>query len=149
MDVFDKLDYAVLRCLVRDSRRGPRVIGRILGKPASTVAGRIRRLEEKGVIERYTVLVNYEKLGYDITALILIQVEGSSIVEVEKELAQEQSIRIVYDITGEYDIAVVAVTRNMKELDRLVKKILSDSRIKKTYTSLVFRRIKDQPFTPP
>ncbi len=145
----DELDIQILRKLAEDHRAGPRVIGRLLGKPHTTIAARIRRLEENGVIEKYTVLINYEKLGYDITALILLQVEGRSIVEVEEELARSPYIRIVYDITGDYDIAVVAVARSMEELDRLVKTILRDPRVKKTYTSLVFRRVKDQPFSPP
>ena len=66
------LDETALRVLeeyVRDSRQSYREIARRLGISSGTVASRAKELEEKGIIEKYTVQLNHEKLGYELTAI--------------------------------------------------------------------------------
>ena len=144
MNLLDDLDKTLLRELIRNRRRSLREIARKLRIPPSTLYERIRRLEEKGVIKAYTVLLNERVLGYDIKALILINVDGKHILEVEEEIAKNPNVQIVLDITGEFDIAVIATFKSIDELDSFVKNLLKNPHIKQTRTSIAFRTIKNQ-----
>jgi DNA-binding Lrp family transcriptional regulator len=72
-------------------------------------------------------------------------VEGVYISEVEDLLSREPNVRAVYDITGEYDIALISVFRSVSELDNFIKRILKNPYIKRSVTSLILRVVKDTP----
>jgi len=143
-DPIDPLDRAILRELVRNARISLRELARKLNSPSSTLHDRIKRLVKRGVIARFTVLVDEAKLGYQVKALILINADGKHIVEVEKEIAEHPNVQIVLDITGEFDIAVIAVFRSISELDRFVKSLLKNPYVRQTRTSVVFRVVKQE-----
>ncbi len=70
----DEVDKAILRELLVDARLSFREIARRVGVSTATVANKIRRLEEAGIIKGYTAIIDPEKLGYDVTAVIEIVV---------------------------------------------------------------------------
>ncbi len=145
-ETLDELDLEILRILVEDCRKSAREIARELGKSPTTIAKRLKKLEEMGILKTCRAEIDLEKLGYGITALILLNVDGAHIEEVEKELAKEKNVRIVYDITGDFDVALVAMFKSVRELDRFVKKVLRNPYVKRSVTSVVFRAVKDIPF---
>ena len=144
MSGVDDLDKRILRVLVEDSRLSVREIARRASAPHSTVYERIRRLERNGIILGYTVRIDYKKLGYQITALILVNVDGQHILEVEEWLSKHPNVLAVYDITGEHDIAVIASFKTIDELDSFVKNVLRNPYVRQTRTSIVFRKVKDE-----
>ncbi|HDN76059.1 MAG TPA: Lrp/AsnC family transcriptional regulator, partial [Acidilobales archaeon] len=73
----DDVDIKIIKKLALTGREGIRELARMLGKSPSTIVFRIRRLEKAGVIKGFTALVDYRKLGYQINALTLIQVDGA------------------------------------------------------------------------
>lgn len=141
----DELDLEILQALRRNARASVREIARQVGRSPSVVLSRLRRLEHRGIIKGYTVLVDYRRLGYEVYALTLLQVEGAHIAEVERALALEPNVRAVYDITGEYDVAVISVFRSVTELDSFVKRTLGNPHVRRSVTNLVLRVVKDEP----
>ncbi|ADV64486.1 Lrp/AsnC family transcriptional regulator [Desulfurococcus mucosus] len=139
----DELDREVLKALQEDSRQSLRSIAERLGRPVSTVHERVRRLIDKGVLKGFTVLVDYGRLGYTVKALILMNVDGKHIIDVERHVSQHPNVLVVYDITGEFDVAVIAVFKEIRELDEFIKWILQNPYVKQTRTSIVFRTIKE------
>ena len=146
--ILDPADKIILRELLSDSRKSIRRISRKIGIPSSTIYDRIKKLEKNGIILKYTAVLDEKKLGYTVKALILINVDGKKIREVEEEIARNPNVQVVLDITGEFDIAVIAVFRSIEELDRFVKSLLKMPAIRQTRTSIAFRTIK-QEFNPP
>jgi len=144
----DELDLRILEILRENARVSVRDIARLLKKAPSTVAERIKKLEKKGFITGYTALIDNSKLGYRLNALTLLQVEGGYIEEVEKLLASEPNVRAVYDITGEYDIAIVSTFRDTEELDKFIKRILKNPHIKRSVTNVILRIVKEKPSIP-
>lgn len=142
--LLSELEKKIIKTLREDSRISIRELARKLNAPHSTVYEKLRRLEREGIIRSYTIIVDYKKLGYTVTALILVNVEGSMIVDVENWLAKEPNVLAVYDITGEYDIAIIASFKSIDELDAFIKKILKNPYIKQTRTSIVFRKVKEE-----
>ena len=82
-------------------------------------------------------------MGYTLTAIIMIQVEGGHIIEVENEIAKETNVLSVYDITGEYDAVVFAKFRDNASLNGFLKKLLTDRFIKRTTTLISMDAIKE------
>ena len=98
---------------------------------------------DKGVIEGYIPLVDPAKLGYDLTTLILAQVDHKQLPEIEEKLVKLEYVNAVYDITGEFDIAVIARVKDRETLNDLVKKILHIPGVNRTVTNVVFDVVKE------
>lgn len=139
----DAIDRELLRILRNNSRTKLREISRILNKPLSTIHDRVKRLEKRGIIKKYTIKIDYRLLGYQIRALILASVEGAHILDVENEIARNPNVVALYDITGQYDVAIIALFKTIEELDAFVKSLLKNPYIKHTTTSIVFRTVKE------
>lgn len=142
-EVLDDLDKEILRILIEDCSLSVRKIARMLGKSPTTIAKKVQRLKELGIVEKCTAVVNYKKLGYNLMALILFNVVGAHIEDVEKALASEPNVRGVYDVTGQYDVAVIAIFKDVEELDKFIKRILKHPNIKGSVTSVIFKAVKD------
>lgn len=140
----DDLDVKILEKLMTDSRRSLRSIAKELGTPTSTIHERVKRLLKLGIIKRFTAELDTRVLGLDITALILISVEGAYISDVEKILSTYEHVVAVYDITGDFDVAVIAKFRNIEDLNNFIKSILKIPHIKKTVTGIAFNVVKEK-----
>ena len=144
-DSLDEIDYAIINLLKNDSRLSIREISKIINRSPSTISERIRKLENRGVIKRYTITIDHGRLGYKLNALTLLQVDGAHIEDVEKMLMTEPNVRAVYDITGEYDVAIITTFRDSEELDRFIKKMLKNPYIKRSVTNIILRIVKESP----
>jgi len=67
----------------------------------------------------------------------MLKVDGAHIEDVEKILSSEANVRAVYDITGEFDVALIALFKGVDELDRFIKRILKNPYIKGSVTSII------------
>jgi len=139
----DDIDFQMLRMLQEDSRTSYRKIADALGIAVGTVYNRIKRLEDEGVFKAYTVMVDPTKIGYDLTAVILIQAEGPYLAEVEKEIAQSDYAICIYDITGDFDIAVIARFKDRSMLNHFIKGILKMPHVTRTVTNVTLNVVKE------
>jgi DNA-binding Lrp family transcriptional regulator len=83
------------------------------------------------------------KVGYDLTAVILIQAEGRHLIDVENEIAKISNVISVYDITGDFDIAIISKSRDSADLNALLDNLLAMPHVKKTVTNLALNIIKE------
>lgn len=139
----DDIDFQILRMLQHDSRTSYRKIAAALGIAVGTVYNRIKRLEEEGIFKAYTVIVDPTKIGYDLTAVILVQAGGPHLAEVEKEIARSEHTICVYDITGDFDIAVIARFKNRAMLNSFIKGILKMPHVTRTVTNVTLNVVKE------
>ena len=80
----DELNLGILQILSEDGRKSYRSISEQLKRSPITIKNHIEEMEETGIIKSYGVQLDYEKLGYDIIALIEITVSKGKMLEVEK-----------------------------------------------------------------
>jgi DNA-binding Lrp family transcriptional regulator len=146
--VVDELDMKILSLLQKNARLSYREIAKELGVAVGTVYNRIKRLEESGVIKGYAPIVDYEKVGFGLTALIGIKAQGKRILEIERKIAECRRAMMVYDITGEFDIFVIAKFKDRADMNRFVKWLLSLDGVEKTNTSVVMQVVKEDPRLP-
>lgn len=143
MPKIDEIDLKIIRELQEDARKSLKEIAEKVGVAEGTVYNRINKLKSLGIIKKFIPVLDHSMLGYDITAIIGITAEGGKIVEIEKEIAKEKNVTAVYDVTGDFDVIVVAKFENRKKLDEFVKKLLSIKSVTRTYTMLVLNVVKE------
>lgn len=139
----DEIDRKILAEYLEDARRSSREIARKIGVSTTTVISRTKKMEKEGIIKGYTVMLDHEKLGYDITAVTEIIVSKGKLVEVEREVAKIPSTCVVYDVTGEVDCIVIAKFRSRRELSEYTKRLLSIPYVERTNTHVVLTVVKE------
>jgi DNA-binding Lrp family transcriptional regulator len=140
----DDLDLKILRTLNMNARKSYRDIAKELDLSLTTVSKRIKRLEELKVILGYAPLLDQEKLGFDITAIIGVKILHGKILETERMLAKDPAVFAVYDSTGDWDAIVQARFRTRTDLNVFVKRVLEHEDVDKTYTQVVLNVTKDE-----
>ena len=139
----ETLDIEILRALQEDARSSYRDIARKLKISVGTVHSRVTKLQDAKVIRGFSIDVNYSKLGYGITALILLQAKGKHLRDVESRLSKYPNVCLVYDITGDFDIALVAKFETTNAMDRFIKEILSMDFVERAVTSIALNSLKE------
>jgi DNA-binding Lrp family transcriptional regulator len=139
----DKIDIGILRELMDDARLSYNEIARRISVSVGTVAMRIRNLEKQGVIKGYSVILDAEKLGYNVNAIIDIVISKGKLRKVEEEVANNPNVYGVYDVTGASDAIVVTRFKNRQELSDFVKSLLSSDYVDRTLTHFVLGTVKE------
>ena len=139
----DKTDERILKNLLVDARLSARQLGLKLGISTVTVLSRIKKLENEKIIKGYTALIDHEKLGYNLTAIIEIIAKKDKIVDIEVELSKIENVCGVYDITGNTDTLIIAKFKSRNELSEFVKGLASIPNIENTITHVVLNTTKE------
>mgnify|MGYP001772570654 CR=1 FL=1 len=141
----DAIDRKLLIELLKDSRVSLRKLAEEMNVSPATLHNRLLKLEQEGIIKAFTALLDYSKLGYTLTSIIMAKVDGKHIIEFEKEVANLDNVIAVYDIVGEYDVALIAKFRNVEDLNNFLKELLKNPRVERTHTSIVLNVVKEDP----
>jgi len=140
----DKLDWDIILSLNTNCRKSFRHIAKDLKVSLSTISNRVKRLEKEGIIERYIPVINKEKIGYDLTAVINIKLTHGKLIEAQEKISKNNHVSAVYDITGDWDSLIVAHFKDRRDLNSFIKKILSMDFVERSNTQLVLNIVKDE-----
>tara|TARA_Y100000031_G_C8193661_1_gene372628 strand:- start:384 stop:875 length:492 start_codon:yes stop_codon:yes gene_type:complete len=141
----DVLDKKIVNCLIEDARKSYRQIAREIKSSVVTVMNRVKKLEAKGVITKYTVGVGYASIGYDFQALAEIRVIRGEQASVGQWLRKHPNVSAVYDHTGLFDLTAITKFKNRTELNEFVKELQGLTSVERTETKLLLRTIKEHP----
>jgi DNA-binding Lrp family transcriptional regulator len=139
----DETNVKILRKLLSDARLSYRKIAEEIGVSPPTVLSRVEKLERDNIIKFYSAVLDHEKLGYDLTAIIELTAIKGKITEVEKHIARLSNVCAVYDITGLTDMVIIAKFKNRKDLSNFVKRDLSMPYVERTNTHVVLLTVKE------
>ncbi len=117
----DEKDFAIIEQLKKDSKFSEQKIARKTGIPMTTVHNRIVKLRASGVIENFTIRLDYAKIGKPIVAFVLLK--ATSQADQKELLGQISKIASVYEVamvTGAFDILFKARVASMDELKNIV-----------------------------
>ncbi|HLC65698.1 MAG TPA: Lrp/AsnC family transcriptional regulator [Candidatus Nanoarchaeia archaeon] len=141
----DAHDVAIINELIENPKTPLRELGKKLRISFVTALNRIKRLEKGGIIRQYTTKVDYEKLGYGTHALIQVRISKGRFGEFSKMILKEPSIYAAYDITGEFDSAIIGHFKSTQSMDKFLKRFQSYDFVERTYTALILHTIKENP----
>lgn len=140
---FDEIDKKILRNLLVDARSSARQLALKLGMSTVTVLSRIKKLEKQKIIKGYTALIDHEKLGYHLTAVIEVIAKKDKIVQVEEDIAKIENVCGVYDVTGNTDTLIIAKFKDREELSKFVKGLSAVPNVENTITHVVLNTVKE------
>jgi len=134
---YENLDAKLINALLGNGRASLRSLGEQLDVSVTTVSNHLRDLEAEGVVNGYTPIVDYDNLGYDVTAIINLKVEGSALQTVAERLRDEKQMVSVYEVTGDYDIVAIGKFTDTDGMNEQIKELLTDVDIRESNTSVV------------
>jgi len=116
----DDLDLTILSELSADASISvPKLSEKIKVNP-SVVYSRIKRLVKKKLIERFTIVVNDQELGYQVKALAGINMDSKKRDTIIEELFQIKGVREIAEVTGRFDILVTLYAHSLDEMHQMV-----------------------------
>ncbi|WP_049969485.1 HTH-type transcriptional regulator Lrp [Haladaptatus cibarius] len=134
---YENLDAKLVNELLGDGRASLRSLAEKLDVSVTTISNHLADLEERGVIQGYSPRVDYDALGYDVTAVVQLKVEGNALPEVTDRLQDHDQMISVYEVTGDYDIIAIGKFTDTDGMNEQIKKLLIDPDIKESNTSVV------------
>ena len=141
----DETDRMIIEVLCDDARTSLRKISEKIGVSLGAVSNRVKKLEKNGIIRGYTVLLDADKIGWELTVVIGIRIQKGRLIEIQEKIAKDHRVYAVYDVTGNYDSMIVAKASNRKDLDDLSKNVLSIEGVERSVTHLVLNTVKEMP----
>lgn len=118
--LIDEIDRQILACLVEDARMSLKVLSGHVGLSSPSTAERLKRLEEKGVIEGYAARVNLAALGYTLQALVRVRPLPGLLQKVDKYIQSMPECIESDKVTGEDCFVIRLVVRSIEQLDILL-----------------------------
>ena len=120
MSKVDKLDLQILSELTEDASISvPKLSKKIKVNP-SVVYSRIKRLIKRKLIERFTIVVNDQELGYQVKSLTGINMDSKMRDNVIEELFKIDGVREIAEVTGRFDILVTMYAHTLDEMHKMV-----------------------------
>ncbi len=139
----NETDMKILKALLEDARFSSRQIAKNVGVSVGTVLSRIKKMEDDGLIKGYSVILNHEKLGYELTVVMEITVSKGRLIEMENEIAKNPNVCGVYDVTGLTDAVIIAKFKSREDLGHFTKSLLALPYIERTNTHVVLATVKE------
>ena len=136
-------DRKILKNLLEDARFSSRQIAKNVGVSVGTVLSKIKKMENVGLIKGYSVILNHEKLGYELTVVTEITVSKGRLVEMENEIAKMPGVCGVYDVTGLTDAVIIGKFKSREDLGKFTKQLLGLPYIERTNSHVVLTTVKE------
>lgn len=147
MSTIDALDMKIIRALQTDARKPIVQIAKVVNANEATVRRRIDKLLKNGIIERFTVVLDYHKLGRVIKAFIGLRVEPTKLKAIAEHLAKHPDTQVVYRTSGDTDIVTEVIFENMEDLNAFLEEELKLEGIVGTIVTIVIGPYKRCPWT--
>lgn len=140
----DEIDISILNHLQKDGRAQRNKIADKVHLSVPSVSERMRKLEEKNLIEGYFAVLNSKKFHFDITAFIFVEVDGSSnYSKFVQNTIKEPEVLECHSITGDGSHVLKIRTKNTESLEQLLSKIQSWEGVKRTRSNVVLSSFKE------
>ncbi|ASS90910.1 Lrp/AsnC family transcriptional regulator [Aeribacillus pallidus] len=120
----DHIDKQILEKLHENSRISYTDLGKEIGLSRVAVQARINNLIEKGIIEKFTTVINPTKIGIHVSAFFNVEVEPQYLEEVAEQLAEEHAVTSLYHMTGPSKLHMHGIFKNNQEMEKFLTKKL-------------------------
>ncbi|HUN76059.1 MAG TPA: Lrp/AsnC family transcriptional regulator [Steroidobacteraceae bacterium] len=142
----DRLDVRILEELQKDGRRPVVELAERIGLSGTPCARRIRQLEQSGVIQGYTAVVDPARLGHSIQAFVQVKLErhtDENVAQFRRELESLDAIVACYATTGEHDFLLQVIATDLEALSNIVlRKLLKIPSVRDVHSTVVLETIK-------
>ena len=144
LEGLDALDQKIVRLLIENARISYSDIGQEVGISRVAVKARIQALEQRGIIEEYTTIINPQKISGAVSCYFEIETLPDTLAEVTETLKENEAITQVYRVTGKNKLHVHAVASSNEEMDNLLARVIDPlPGLLSCSCNIILSRIKD------
>lgn len=144
LDGLDELDQKIVCLLIQNARMSYSDIGQQIGISRVAVKNRVQALEEKGIIEEYTTIINPQKISGAVSCYFEIETTPDTLTEVAELLRRNDTITQIYRVTGKSKLHVHAVASSNEEMENLIYSTVDKlPGVVECSCNMIFSRIKD------
>lgn len=134
----DKLDRRILDFLRSDARRPFVKIAQDLGVSEGTVRMRVKKLEEEGIIQRYTILTEDKS---SVQAIVSVKTSASAQTKkIAKRISEISKSSFTFELMGEFDILTLVNAENTSDLDNQIEAIRKIDGVTNTISALILKK---------
>lgn len=141
----DDIDKNIIRILQENARTSYREIQDKLGISIGTIHNRISKLKDNDIIEGYTLKLNNVKLGYKLTFLMRIQIDGKHTIEVLEKLSEFPEVCSAFHTTGDQSAALICRFKESEDVHEFIRELNENPYVSKTISNLVLKEYKSSP----
>jgi Lrp/AsnC family leucine-responsive transcriptional regulator len=121
----DKISYHILQLLQENARVSNSQIARSVGITSPAVAERIRKMEDAGILKKYTAIVSHYEMGYQLRALITLRAFMGRLKAFLEKVKTFDEVVNCYRITGNENIVMEVVLDNQKHLEEFIDQLIT------------------------
>ena len=144
LEGLDALDQKIVRLLIENARISYSDIGQEVGISRVAVKARIQALEQRGIIEEYTTIINPQKISGAVSCYFEIETLPDTLAEVTETLKENEAITQVYRVTGKNKLHVHAVAASSEEMEKLIREVIDPlPGVVSCSCNIILSRIKD------
>jgi len=141
-ETLDEIDEEIIKILQENAKTSYREIKDKLNISIGTIHNRISKLEENEIIEGYTLKLNNEKLGYKLTFLIRVNIDGKHTQEILEEITRKPEVCSVFHTTGEQSAALICRFKEAQDVHNFIRELNEKEFITKTNSNMVLKEYK-------
>jgi DNA-binding Lrp family transcriptional regulator len=142
---FDDIDKKLLEELAEDGRLSYVELAEKVGLSRVAVKDRIQSLKDKGVIEKFSVVINSEKIGKKVSAFFEVDVEPMQLQQVAQNLADNPSVASIYQMTGPSTLHTHVLVEDFTKLEIFInEELYSVEGITRVESSVILKRFKSR-----
>ena len=143
--MLDNIDIEILKILQKDGRSSASDIAKFLNLSVPAISERIKKLTEKGIIERFSAILNHKKAGLDLTAYVFIVSEHSDHYDKFVDSANKcEAIMECHSITGSGSHILKVRVKNSQALEDLLYDVQNWPGVSRTQSNLVLSSYKEE-----
>ena len=144
LEGLDKLDQKIPRLLVENARMSYSEIGERVGVSRVAVKARIQALEQRGVIEEYTTIINPQKINGAVSCYFELEFSPETFAQAASLLKENETVTQIYRVTGKNKLHVHAVAASSEEMERLIREVIDPlPGMTECSCNMILSRIKD------
>lgn len=144
LEGLDALDQRIVQMLIQNARSSYSEIGQAVGISRVAVKARIQALEQRGIIEEYTTIINPQKLSGAVSCYFEVETQPDTLAQVTEILRQNETVTQVYRVTGRDKLHVHAVAASGEEMETLIHEVIDRlPGVVSCSCNIILSRIKD------
>lgn len=144
LEGLDELDKKIIQLLIENARMTYSEIGQQVGISRVAVKARIQSLEQRGIIEEYTTIINPQKINGAVSCYFEIETSPDTFLQVIQLLKQNESITQIYRTTGKNKLHIHAVAASSEEMELLIQNVIDPlPGVLSCSCNIILSRIKD------
>ena len=144
LDGLDELDQKIIQLLIENARASYSEIGEKTGISRVAVKARIQSLEQRGIIEEYTTIINPQRISGAVSCYFEIEMQPETLQEVTDILRNNETVTQIYRVTGKNKLHVHALASSNDEMEELIRNVIDRlPGVISCSCNIILSRIKD------